>query len=525
MGVLGVGLTFVLAPLNGNLRYEAGVKIVDTASAAGTFSHRPLAFRLLTDSVFGIADAVTSSVIGFELVVRVILFVLAVGAGLLLWQGLLRHGVREAGLHAAVVVGALVLLGPISAGEPEWLAVVLATAGVGLALLARRRPWPWAALAGAVFVAAAGMKIISLPTACLGLAAVAVLDRRQALRTLAVCIGVGVLYVIATIVWVPWELQWLLDIRTVQNSARDALSEAPAFFVQLAAERPVLVALPAVLVLATTRERLLVAIALGVAGATVLVQGQYFDYHAIPLVVVAAVAVFRALRGRGSPAIGLAVVGLVLVTTVVTSLPGGWLTHHERLGAAVLATVAAAGALWAARARSRRALRRAIPPFVAALAGLALLYPGASPWSTRLLRPTDTDGARPPTTVEDRVRQEATAEQVRQVLGGPGVPVTYLTFGQWTYFIGNPTSCRYPSPLFLQRTRKPDRLATRSYHENVACLSSPDARWLIVDPSWFIVSRQPADVRTILDDQWDCAAAIGVDGLRLCPRRDRSRER
>ncbi|MET1008251.1 MAG: hypothetical protein ABWX96_22075, partial [Propionibacteriaceae bacterium] len=501
-------LTFLLAPLNGNLRYEAGVKTAATASAAGTFSHRPLAFRVLSDGVFRVSAAMTDTIVGFELAVRLVVLLLAVSAGLLLWQGLLRRGVRDAGLHAGVVVGALVLLGPISAAEPEWSAVVLTTAGLGLALLGRRNPWLWAALAGTAFVAAAGLKIISLPTACLGLAAVALIDRRQALRTLGACLGVGLLYVLATVIWVPWEVQWLLDIRTVQNSALDAVPGAPAFFVQLAAERPVLVALPAALVLDGTRERILVMIAAAVCCATVLVQGQYFDYHAIPLVVVATVAVFRSYRGRVNPAIGLAAAGLIAVTTVMTGLPGGWLSNHERVWTATLVIIATAAVVWTVRTRSWDAGRRVIPSLAAALTGLALLYPGASPWSAHLLMPVDTDGNRPQTTIESRDSKTVTAEQVRRVLGGPEAPVTYLTFGEWTYFIGNPTSCRYPSPLFLQRTRKPDRLPTRSYRENLKCLSAPDARWLIVDPSWFIASRQPPEVKTVLDTEWDCENSV-----------------
>jgi hypothetical protein len=301
--------------------------------------------------------------------------------------------------------------------------------------------------------------------------------------------------------------------------------EAPAYFVQLAAERPVLIGLPAALVLATTRERVLVVIAAGVCCATILVQGQYFDYHAIPLVVVATVAVLRALRGRLSAPIGLAVIGLVIVTTVITSLPGGWLGNHERVLSGFLVIVGTAGAVWAAMVSSRRADGRLIASSVAALTCLALLYPGASPWSARLLRVAEADGARPTTTLQDRARKEATARQVRQVVGGPEVPVVYLTFGEWTYFVRNPTSCRYPSPLFLQRTRKPDRLVTRSYRENLACLSTPEARWLIVDPSWFFVSRQPAAVTSVLDTWWDCDHGVTVSGLLLCPRQAPARRR
>lgn len=460
--------TFLIAPLNGNLRYEAGVKLVSTHSAAATFSHRPLGFRLVMDAVFSVADQRTLGVVAYELVVRIALALIAVGAGALLWRGLLARAVPSAGWYGVVVVGSLILLGVISAGEPDWMAVVFTTAGVGVALLGRRRrPWPYAVLAGTLFVAAAAMKVVSLPTALVGLLAVALIDRRQALRTIVAATAVGLIYVTATLIWVPWEVQWLLDMGTVQSDARAALPEAPGYVATLALHRPVLLLVPVALVLAGWRERVVTVAAIAAGLAMIIGQGQYFDYHAIPLVVIATVAVFRGLL----------------------------------------------------RLLSR--LRRTAPPagMLACLVCLALLYPGSTPWAGQLVRTADADGHRPPSTLERRDRKEAVARQVHQVIGGARVPVTYLTFGEWTYFLGNPTRCRYPSPLFLQRTRRPARLTTESYRENAACLSDPASRWLVRDPSWFRLRPQPEEIKAIIEQEWDCDAVQQVGELLLCPRR------
>lgn len=216
----------LISPLNGNLRYEAGVKAAGTASAAATFSHRPLAFRLLMDAVFRSADALSTGIVSFELLVRLAAATLLAGAAILLWLGLRAREVPQPGGHAAVVAGAVLLISPINTAEPDWMAAVLTAAGVGVALLGRRFLWLWASLSGLLFVGAAGMKIITVLTAIVGLGVVALIDRRQALRLIACCAVIGGLYVLAILTWVPWELQWLLDLRTVQKPPLDELSEA-----------------------------------------------------------------------------------------------------------------------------------------------------------------------------------------------------------------------------------------------------------------------------------------------------------
>lgn len=373
--VLGVLATFLWAPLNGNLRYEAGVKIVG-GSAAGTFSHRPLGFRLLMDGVFRAARAGSSTVEGFELAVRVLLAGLTVGASLLLWRGLKRRSVPAAGWYGVVTAAALFLLGPISAGEPDWMAVLLVIAGVGAALLGDRRPWLWAILAGVLLVAAAAMKIVSLPTAMLGLVAIGLLDRRQLLRCLVASMVVGVAYVLATVIWVPWEIQWLLDIRTVQNSARAEVAEAPSFFVRLCLDRPLLLALPAVWVWAGRRERLVGAGAVVVCVVMVVAQGQYFDYHAIPLVIVSAILVLRGLMGRVSTTVGAVSLLLVGSCTLLTTVNPGWVNNHERGWGLGLIAAAVVMAGYAVVVRSRRVDLRAPAVLVAAAVTMALMYPG-----------------------------------------------------------------------------------------------------------------------------------------------------
>lgn len=286
-GAAAVGAlsTFVLSPLHGNVRYEVGVKAVSQFSAAGTFSHRPLAFRLLMDAIAKLADALSFGITSFEVVVRLIGLGLAIGASVLLWLGLRARGVVAPGLYALVAGAAVVLMGTASSVEPDWMAPIFAMAGTGAALAARGRlRWPITILAGALFVAAAAMKIVTLPTALLGLIVVGALDRRQFVRALVCSLLVGVLYVLATLTWAPWEITWLFDTRLLQPDLLARLSMAPAFFLESAVRWPAILLFPAALVLADARERLLLAAAGLLAAAPVVLQGQYWAYHGPPSV-------------------------------------------------------------------------------------------------------------------------------------------------------------------------------------------------------------------------------------------------
>ena len=470
---IGMVSTFVLSPLHGDVRYELGVQEVSQFSAAETFSHRPLAYRLLMDPIAGLADALSFGITSFEVLVRLIGLGLAIGASVLLWLGLRRREVDAAGLYAVVAGAAVVFMGTASSIEPDWFAPLLAMAGTGVALagLGRRR-WPTAALAGLLFVAAAAMKIVSLPTALVGLLVVGVLDRRQFLRSLVSSVVIGVLYVLGTLIWAPREITWLLDIRLLQPDVLARLSQAPGFLLESAGRWPAITLFPAALILAGHRKRKVLAAGALLAAAPVVLQGQYWAYHAATLCVVAAVAVFHALRGRVTTATGVGVLTIVVAASLLTVTRTEWYDQHVviRVAATVGAALVAVG--WALAVRSNPSDRRTGGRTAAALATLALLYPAMTPFATDPSRGPGSDQPPVPGLGKPSVH-ELTGRQVRQRIGG-NAPVTYLTFGSWTYFIRNPTACRYPSPLFLQRTRYTTaHLDSDSYAENLECVDEP----------------------------------------------------
>jgi hypothetical protein len=522
MAVMLGGLsTFLLAPLNPNIRYEIGVKSVSVSSASETFTHRPLAYRLLMDRIAYVADALSFGITSFEVVVRLIGLGLAVGTAVLLWRGLKSHGVVAPGLHAGVAAAALVFMGANSSVEPDWMATLLATAGIGAALIGRGRlRWPMAFLAGTLFVAAAAMKVITLPTALVGLLVVGVLDRRQLLRSLISSVVVGLLFVVATLIWAPWEITWLIDIRLLQPSVLASLSEVPAFLLESAARWPAVALFPAAMILAGRTERLVLAAAALLAAAPIVLQGQYWSYHAAPLCVVTAVAVFRGLRWRVGTRTGIGVLVIVVAAIAFTITSNSWRDSHLPIwgGATIAASVLGIG--WALAVRQRPVTNQPLGLLPAALTTIVLLYPAMTPFSAGLVQLTDNGMPTVGRGIGVPVRQEEdTARQIRRRIG-ENVPVTYLTFGDWTYFIGNPTVCRYPSPLFLQRTKYTvAHVGTRSYQENLACIDEPTSQWLIVDRGWFKLSKAPPELKTRVAAEWNCSASFSAGGLIICPRR------
>lgn len=521
VAMLGAATTFFRTPVNGNIRYEVGVKAVSGFSAAETFSHRPLAYRLLMDGVASVADAMSFDVASFELAVRLIVVGLAAGAAVLLWHGLRNRGVTDPGLYAAVTFAGIVFMGAGSTAEPDWMAAVLATAGAGVALAGHGRlRWPLAVAAGVLFVAAGGMKLVTLPTALLGLLVVGVLDRRQLLRALVGSVAVGVAFVAATAIWVPWEIGWLVDIRTVQPAVTGTLPAAATFFLESAARWPAVALVPAALILTRGTERLVVVAALLLCAVPIVAQGQYFTYHAVPLCVVTSVVGFRMLRQRMTTIVGIGVLVVVLAAAALTATSAGWRDAHQAVWGPVTVAVVVLAAAWAVAVRRRPPTRGRLGPLLAALSAMALLYPVMTPFSAHLVRLPTQETPNPVTNVGIRARHEDTARRVRERIGGANVPVTYLTFGEWTYFVGNPTVCRYPSPLFLQRTTvTPGPIGTPSYRESLGCLGEPTSRWLIWDRQWFALSKTPQQVQDAVATEWDCAEAFSVRELTICPRR------
>ena len=156
---------------------------------------------------------------------------------------------------------------------------------------------------------------------------------------------------------------------------------------------------------------------------------------------------------------------------------------------------------------------------VASLATLAPVYPATTPFSARFMWLSDTGALAFAGDFRAPSKQEIIGRQIRRRIGAD-TPVTYLMFGPWTYFIRNPTFCRYPSPLFLQRTKfTTAHLGTQSYAENLACIEEPRSRWLLVDRRWFKISKAPPELQARVAAVWDCSAAFNIGGVTICPRR------
>jgi hypothetical protein len=125
------------------------------------------------------------------------------------------------------------------------------------------------------------------------------------------------------------------------------------------------------------------------------------------------------------------------------------------------------------------------------------------------------------------VRNGRSADAALAELGkrlGQDTPVLYLTYGTVNHAMGNPTTCRYPSPLWLQRGSVLSRIRTRpSYADNLRCLTEDrDARYLIVQSNWFNLPRSAPDVRALIDQRFDCSPAARIPAPRpvfVCPSR------
>jgi hypothetical protein len=405
--------------------------------------------------------------------------------------------------------------------EPDWMAPILAAAGTGAALVGRGRlRWPMAFLAGAFFVAAAAMKIVTLPTALVGLLVVGVLDRRQLVRSLIASVVVGVLFVVATLIWVPWEVTWILDLRLLRHPIVASLQDAPTFFLESAARWPAIVLFPTALILADRTERLVLAAAALLGTMPIVVVGEYFGYHAATLCGVTAVAVFRMLRWRVTTKVGIGVLAIVVAAAILTATGIEWRDSHRMIWGTATIAVGVIGIGWALAVRRHPATRQSPGLLVAALTTLALLYPAMTPIFESPTRLADTGAATLVRGVGVPMKQEDTARQVHQRIGGGNVAVTYLTFGEWPYFLQNPTACRYPSPAFLKQTKYTTvHIRTWSYQENQACVDEPTSQWLILDRRWFKLGMAPPELRARVSAKWECSASFTIGGLTICPRR------
>lgn len=541
--------------LNGDVEYAAGG--IETAGAAGiapqdVFVARPVGYRLLVwalaqpSEVLGLAPSSMPA----EVLFRIGGCLVAIAAGALLYLGLRDRLVRpRAAAVAIAVTAALMAPPPWHFAQPDWAGVVLGVAGLGLSL-ACLPAWAATALAGAAFTLALGAKIAALPWILLALVAVAALDRRRALAAAGWTAALSLLGWLALRTYLPWELTWLADqVHLVQSSPLHngvrledlvALASAAA---NAAVLSPILLVAPAaVLALAGAERRnwaLLGTVLLGLSLGSAYGQGEFFQYHFVGAPALAAALWALALTGPGprrafgaGPFVRTALAGPLLalpavasvVAYVVLAQPLQWrLDHGPAIGWTSLG-IAFGAAVWTWLVLREPAARRPGRPWSAALgAVLALaLAPASIPGAAYAV-----DGYDAPVIV--RIGQpllpDALAERDALVARmGADTEVLYLAFGMIAHAVGNPTPCRYPSPMWLQRGISWTYVRDyASYADNLRCLDDPRPRWVIVQPGWFDLARADRTVTRRVAEAFDCSSAsriwLPALGVFACPRR------
>jgi len=527
-GLVALSLVTISAPLDGDVRYEIGAQTTSPASPAGTFTHRPLMYRMVTSGLIGVADRFTDGVIEFERVMRLESLVLAFLAGLLLWLGLRRRWPELGAPLSLTVTAALVLIGPSTVLEPEWLAVVLTVAGVGLALMLPSRP-PWGVLSGVLggllLTAAAATKVVTLPIAIVGLLTLLLSDRRRCLiATLGAVVG-GFGYLVIVAVAAPWEYQWMIDTAALvpERGRPEVHAEAMTYLGNVALIWPAVTLLPAALVGLPRNVLLAGVVAALLAWLPVALQNQYFLYHATALPVVGAICLYGALR-RAGPLFALPVLAAAGCTYYVLTRSADWrVAHQTQLFTTVAATAGGMAVLSIGWHVGRRFLARTAGPrpvvaLLAALLVVATWLPSSAPTAaesvTLSTRKNTQQAIRAATT-----GQLAWAEVMRQRIGAD-TPVTYLTFGTTNYMLRNPSTCEFPTSVFLQRSRTIRRQeGTPTWRANLRCLTDKPGQLLIWDPQWFLLRRQPAEVKEAIAAAFDCEQGFTIDRIQVCQRR------
>lgn len=212
------------------------------------------------------------------------------------------------------------------------------------------------------------------------------------------------------------------------------------------------------------------------------------------------------------------VMACAAVTAVMFMLPNafglyaGWnngavLVHHpKRVALAAALSLAMLGMQWWTTRRPRHPTASPMAAGRSRAAAAVLLA----------LLATQTPPALSAATL---IRQQGVADaaEVHRVIGDD--PVVYLTPGWSTYFLGNPTQCPYPSPLFLQRPLAATVVAPAHRQVSMDCLAWPGARWLVWRKDWLTERSAASDVLTAIARSWDCVGARVVAGYTLCPRR------
>ncbi|MDN5726750.1 MAG: hypothetical protein L0G99_12590 [Propionibacteriales bacterium] len=518
--LLAVGVTLRYG-VNGDIRYELGSQWTSMRSPADTFTHRPLMYRLLMSVIALPAEALRRGITSYEMVLRVESIMIVTAASALLWAGVRRRWPDWALPVAVVVAAATLLLSPGITFEPDWLAVPVTVAGVGVALLGRPGGRIGPVVGGVLFAVAAVIKVITLPTAMIGLLVLWRLDRRRCWWSTGAAVVAGIAWIVALATVWPHEIGWFFDSSTIQpdRPPLDRVALTGELIGNAAWLWPVLILFPAAAIRLGRRDGVLALLIMVLAWVPAPVQNQFYIYHVPAVPVVAALALLPILRSRGWQA---SVAVLTVIGAVLLNTPATWRVDNKValfVVALLIAGVAAVVQARSIRAVGDRSRRGAAQPVIAAsLVVLAALPPNlpGSAWTISMRQTSNTTNVSHARRTADYVEQ---AEAVRKRIG-PTATVTYLTFGDRNYTLRNPTTCRFPTNVFLQRSRTTKKQeGTLAWRENLTCLTEADTDWLVWDKSWFALKGQPPVVLKAIKEKFDCDAGFVQGDLTVCPRR------
>ncbi|HEX5040650.1 MAG TPA: hypothetical protein VFW95_11000 [Candidatus Limnocylindria bacterium] len=543
--LLGLVAASMATRLNGDVQYVlGGLSVAGDIGWVDTFVHRPLPYRLFMSILnvgAGLLGLHTTDYVAYESVVRAGGIALALVSGALLWRAL----VPRLGRAAAAVIGgatslALILAPAHDVLQAEWAATSLAVIALAVALLPRRDATA-GVLAGFFLVVVAGMKISTVFLVPAVLVVLAMLDARRIRPVIVGTVGWGIAYA-AVLMLLPLERQWTFDSAALNALGSDRnLHRALVAFSEKAMVSPVILFVPCALMMAlgamggTLRRRLLVGA--GVVGTallligTSLAQGTWQVYHLAPVPVaatgfVAGVGVWWWMKYGQPPwpiVVGIPVAAALGIAFLSLDTPTRIrLAGEARVIGLVVAVLACAWAV--ALVRLAKAARSASeePPcagqhagavalvIVAFLAFLPAQAPNAA-WSVARDRTNASWNAQ-----SDTYRQ-ALADLAADI--GHGGPVLYLAFGNVPYHMGIPTTCRYPSPLWVQRGTYYESLRELwSYKDNLACFDGRLANDVVIETGWATPGKHTDDLVRGLRD-FDCTDPPSRAGVEACPSR------
>ncbi|MGQ5650310.1 hypothetical protein ACUJ8H_09610 [Streptomyces sp. EKR5.2] len=530
--------TVLTRRLTGDLHYVLGA--LRTGGEAGyspseVFTHRPFFYRwfvaLLDDITFG-------GTVVRETLMEAVGVLLAAAAAYALYVALLKRVTgREAALTAGATGLAMSLAPRTDFLQPEWAAVVLTVVAIAAAL-GTDRPWRGALFAALPLGLAVMMKYSTADTAAIGVLLVYAVDRGRAVRIALTGVAASVALLGLSFLGGTHEWQWTEDMPQINQSAlsrtgihlAEIYHHSVEFLAGRAALSPVLLLLPGALLLVLARMRgrgrrielLLISLTVFVGAlAVVVVQGNWFLYHAAQLPVIAAAIWGLAVGGgrRSTPWF------FGVVSVLYGALPVLFADASKSLqrpaviwAAGVVALLAAAVDAWLESRGTSSARSRVWPAALVALSGVVCLAGSIWPGSPHLLlhgKVTQTNEAY----LNGMERSQKTADRLRA--GMPdGARVLYLAFGDTTYYVNHPAQCRYPIATFLQRSRfLPDVADLKSFKENADCVDHNPAPYAILDRAWFRPGKVDPDLARRFEAGYDCPAETDGSTIVLCKRK------